>query len=232
MDYRSTDKPYPRGEICIRGHAVMREYYKNPEKTAETIDADGWLHTGDIGVFDDANRVRIIDRLKNIFKLSQVSIGVENISKDIFCLTYRRQGEYIAPEKIEGVYQKHELVAQAFVYGDSLQPCLVGIIVPDKDALLAWAAEKSEFAKLSADELCNSPDVKKAILKILNDHGKENDLKGFEQVKNIHLTMKEFSIENDMLTPTFKLKREVAQKVYSEQIKELYAALSNGRAFN
>ncbi|KAF7728420.1 Long chain acyl-CoA synthetase 7 peroxisomal [Apophysomyces ossiformis] len=210
MDYLSTDKPYPRGEICLRGHCVMREYYKTPEKTAEAIDADGWLHTGDIGQFDSANRLVIIDRLKNIFKLSQ--------------------GEYIAPEKIEGVYQKHELIAQAFVYGDSMQSSLVGVIVPDKDAFVAWG--RSQFASLETSELYTSPDVKKEILKKLNNFGKESDLKGFEQIRGIHLASEEFSIDNDLLTPTFKLKRETAKKYFAKEIEEMYATLSNGRSFN
>ncbi|KAI8379931.1 hypothetical protein EDC96DRAFT_492349 [Choanephora cucurbitarum] len=208
MDYLSTDKPYPRGEICIRGNAVMREYYKSPEKTAETIDQNGWLHTGDIGMFDAANRVVIIDRLKNIFKLSQ--------------------GEYIAPEKIEGVYQKHELVAQAYVYGDSMQASLVGVIVPDKGAFKAWAEEKfSSVSNPYEDEA-----VKKELLKELTAYGKQNDLKGFEQIRAIYLTAEEFSVENDLLTPTFKLKRETAKKVFQSQIETMYATLSNGRAFN
>ncbi|KAI8139562.1 hypothetical protein BJV82DRAFT_646093 [Fennellomyces sp. T-0311] len=210
MDYRSTDKPYPRGEICIRGTSIMREFYKVPEKTAEAIDADGWLHTGDIGMFDAANRVMIIDRLKNIFKLSQ--------------------GEYIAPEKIEGVYQKHELVGQAFVYGDSKQSSLVGVIVPDQDAYGPWLASK--FSNVPKAESYNNADVKKEILKLLNAFGKANDLKGFEQIRAIHLTDDEFTVENDLLTPTFKLKREVARKVYSTEIDVMYSTINNGRSFN
>lgn len=87
MDYRSTDKPYSRGEICIRGHSIMREYYKAPDKTAETVDEDGWLHTGDIGLFDSANRLKIIDRRKNIFKLSQVKNNLYMIFNAKFVFT-------------------------------------------------------------------------------------------------------------------------------------------------
>ncbi|KAI9245226.1 hypothetical protein BDA99DRAFT_447971 [Phascolomyces articulosus] len=210
MNYLSTDKPHPRGEICIRGHSIMREYYKVPDKTAETIDKDGWLMTGDIGLFDSANRIQIIDRRKNIFKLSQ--------------------GEYIAPEKIEGVYQKHELVAQAFAYGDSKQSSLVGVIVPDQEMYGPWLA--SNFPNVSKDESYTSPEVKKALIKLLTAFGKENDLKGFELLRDIHLTGDEFTVENDLLTPTFKLKREIARNVYSTEIDAMYTVLSNGRNFN
>lgn len=208
MEYTSNDQPFPRGEICIRGNSVMREYYKNPEKTAETLDEDGWLHTGDIGLFDECGRLSIIDRLKNIFKLSQ--------------------GEYIAPEKIEGVYQKHELVAQAFVYGDSLQSSLVGIIHPDKDELTKWAQSKPEFADKSFEDLCADAEVNKQLLSAMTAYGKSNDLKGFEQVKKIFITPEEFTVENDLLTPTFKLKREVAKKKFQKEIDAMYA----GRTFN
>ncbi|KAG2181074.1 hypothetical protein INT43_008656 [Umbelopsis isabellina] len=208
MEYTSNDQPFPRGEICIRGNSVMREYYKNPEKTAETLDEDGWLHTGDIGLFDECGRLSIIDRLKNIFKLSQ--------------------GEYIAPEKIEGVYQKHELVAQAFVYGDSLQSSLVGIIHPDKDELTKWAQSKPEFADKSFEDLCADAEVNKQLLSALTAYGKSNDLKGFEQVKKIFVTPEEFTVENDLLTPTFKLKREIAKKKFAKEIDAMYA----GRTFN
>ncbi|ORZ22655.1 hypothetical protein BCR42DRAFT_406711 [Absidia repens] len=207
MEYLTSDQPNPRGEICIRGHSVMHEYYKAPDKTAETLDADGWLHTGDIGVLDQAGRLIIIDRLKNIFKLSQ--------------------GEYVAPEKIEGVYQKHELVSQAFIYGNSLQSSLVAVVVPDKDNFDRWAKDRAD-----GQDIYRSDAVKAELLKTLVEFGKQNDLKGFEQMRAIHLSSEEFSIENDLLTPTFKLKREAAYKTYSKEIDDMYSALSNGRNFN
>lgn len=109
-----------------------------------------------------------------------------------------------------------------------MQSSLVGIIVPDKDAFSAWA--KEHFP--TVEDPYASDEVKKALLKELTAYGKENDLKGFEQMRSVYLTPNEFSIENDLLTPTFKLRRENAKKVYESQIEIMYASLSNGRAFN
>lgn len=117
LNYTSLDKdqdgnPTPRGEICIRGHGIFLGYYKEPEKTAEAIDNEGWLHTGDVGQLNTFNgSVKIIDRKKNLFKLAQ--------------------GEYIAPEKIENIYVKAKGAAEVFIHGDSLQSACVCICVPD-----------------------------------------------------------------------------------------------------
>lgn len=206
MGYTSKDEPFPRGEICFRGHNCFQGYYKLPDKTAETLDEDKWVHSGDIGLWDDKGRLKIIDRKKNIFKLAQ--------------------GEYIAPEKIENVYVNHELVAQAFVYGDSLQATLVSVIIPDEEQLKKWA-ESSGLSGKSFAELCKEEKVKKHILTSLQKHGKEHDLKGFENIKNVYLETELFSVDNDMLTPTFKIKRHQVKKKFQQQIDDMYAEIAS-----
>uniref|UniRef100_A0A8R7QDE5 4-coumarate--CoA ligase n=1 Tax=Triticum urartu TaxID=4572 RepID=A0A8R7QDE5_TRIUA len=122
MNYTCEDQPYPRGEICVRGPTIFRGYYKDEVQTRDVIDNDGWLHTGDIGLWLPGGRLKIIDRKKNIFKLAQ--------------------GEYIAPEKIENVYAKCKFIAQCFIYGDSFNSFLVAIVAVEPDVLKAWAASQ------------------------------------------------------------------------------------------
>uniref|UniRef100_A0A8D0AC42 Long-chain-fatty-acid--CoA ligase n=1 Tax=Sander lucioperca TaxID=283035 RepID=A0A8D0AC42_SANLU len=190
------------GEVCVKGPNVFKGYLKDPEKTAEAIDQDGWLHTGDIGKWLPNGTLKITDRKKHIFKLAQ--------------------GEYIAPEKIECVYSLSDPVAQIFVHGDSLQACLVGIVVPDPDFLPIWIKKKGIEGSYS--ELCKNKDVKNAILEDLLRLGKEAGLKSFEQVI-IALHPELFSVHNGLLTPTLKAKRAELRSYFREQIDELYATI-------
>ncbi|XP_038060861.1 long-chain-fatty-acid--CoA ligase 1-like isoform X2 [Patiria miniata] len=200
MKYFAADD---KGEICFKGPIVFKGYLKQPEKTSEAIDEDGWLHSGDVGQWNRNGTLKIIDRKKHIFKLSQ--------------------GEYVAPEKLESVYTQLSLVAQAFIFGDSLKSCLVGIIVPDEEELNKYAAKKKLTG--SFKELCEVKEVKEAILNQISEHGKEAGLKGFEVVKAIHLHSELFSTENGLLTPTFKNKRTTLTEQFQEELMNLYSAL-------
>lgn len=200
MNYFSVNN---EGEICIKGLNVFRGYLKDPEKTQEVLDKDGWLHTGDIGCWLPNGTLKIIDRKKNIFKLAQ--------------------GEYIAPEKIENIYTRSGPVSQIFIHGDSLRSSLVGVVVPDPDVLPSFAAKFG--VKGSLEELCQSKIVKEAILEDLQKIGKENGLKSFEQVKNIFVHPEPFSIENGLLTPTLKAKRGDIAKHFRTQIDSLYQSI-------
>ncbi|KAG8517553.1 Long-chain-fatty-acid--CoA ligase 1 [Galemys pyrenaicus] len=191
------------GEVCVKGSNVFQGYLKDPAKTAEAVDKDGWLHTGDIGKWLPNGTLKIIDRKKHIFKMAQ--------------------GEYIAPEKIENIYQRSEPVAQVFVHGESLQAFLIAIVVPDAETLRAWA-QKRGFSG-TFEELCRNKDVKKAILEDLVKLGKEAGLKPFEQVKGIALHTELFSIENGLLTPTMKAKRPELRNYFRSQIDELYSTI-------
>jgi long-chain acyl-CoA synthetase len=140
-----------RGEICYRGHNVFPGYYKDAAKTAEVLEADGWLHSGDIGLWDAEGNLRVVDRKKNIFKLAQ--------------------GEYVAAEKIEGALQRSHLVAQVFVYGDSLHSVLLAVVVPSEDGAKSWAKAHGKadgsLAALVADD-----EFKKAVLDDMTAQGR------------------------------------------------------------
>ncbi|PNI43473.1 ACSL1 isoform 7 [Pan troglodytes] len=191
------------GEVCVKGPNVFQGYLKDPAKTAEALDKDGWLHTGDIGKWLPNGTLKIIDRKKHIFKLAQ--------------------GEYIAPEKIENIYVRSEPVAQVFVHGESLQAFLIAIVVPDVETLCSWA-QKRGFEG-SFEELCRNKDVKKAVLEDMVRLGKDSGLKPFEQVKGITLHPELFSIDNGLLTPTMKAKRPEMRNYFRSQIDELYSTI-------
>ena len=204
MNYTSKDTPNPRGEICLRGPHIFKGYYKEEEKTKEALDKDGWLHTGDIGLWDEKGRLCLVDRKKNIFKLAQ--------------------GEYVAPEKIESAYVKSKWVGQIFVHGDSFKAFLVAVVIPNDENLLPWCKENGIEGKTLEDVIHNEK-VKQHILEDMLKVGKQLDLKSFEQVKDIHLDHRLFTIENGLLTPTFKLKRHKAREYYNEVIKALVESI-------
>uniref|UniRef100_G3SZX1 Long-chain-fatty-acid--CoA ligase n=1 Tax=Loxodonta africana TaxID=9785 RepID=G3SZX1_LOXAF len=191
------------GEVCVKGANVFKGYWKDPAKTAEALDKDGWLHTGDIGKWLPNGTLKIIDRKKHIFKLSQ--------------------GEYIAPEKIENIYIRSEPVAQVFVHGESLQSFLIAIVVPDVETLCPWAQKRG--LEGSFEELCRNKDVKKAILEDMVRLGKDSGLKPFEQIKDIALHRELFSVDNGLLTPTMKAKRPELRNYFRSQIEELYSTI-------
>lgn len=205
MEYRSNDVVEgvfaPRGEICFRGPAVIPGYFKLKDKTDEAIDKDGWLHSGDVGLIRPNGSLKIIDRKKNIFKLAQ--------------------GEYVAPEKLENIFARIPVVAQNFVHGDSLEAYLVAVVIPDEIQLKKWA-EKEGIEEEDFAELCKLDKTKEYLLSEITKEARAEGLLGFEIPRNIYVESVAFTPESDILTPTFKLKRNIATKKYRAQIDIMY----------
>jgi len=189
LEYLVTDKPRPRGELLLRGPVVFREYYRNPTETAKVFDADGWFRSGDIGEVDELGRFRIIDRKKNVLKLSQ--------------------GEYVSPERLENVYVgASNLVAMAFVHGDSKESSLVGVFGVDPEQFAPFASKilGTPVAATDAPALqaaVADARVRKAFLQKIDEIGKKHKFNGYERVRNCHLAVEPFSIENELFTPTY-----------------------------
>jgi len=204
MSYFSTDttdgKPTPRGELLVRGGAVSPGYWRNPEMTKKTFTEDGWVHTGDVAKVWPGGYLTIIDRKKNLFKLAQ--------------------GEYVAPESLENIYQLSSYVSQIYVTGNSYMNFVVAIIVPREDTMAEWA--KKNGLDANYDLIRKNDKFKLDILKDLARIAIESNKNGFEMVKNAYLTKEPFSIENDTMTPTQKIKRYNAEKKYKKEIDEMY----------
>jgi long-chain acyl-CoA synthetase len=195
------------GEVCVYGPNVMKGYYKNPEETAKALDDEGWLHTGDIGQWTKNGTLKLIDRKKHIFKLSQ--------------------GEYIAPEKVETVYSRSQYVAQCFVYGESLRSSIVAVIVPNFETLIPVVQHQLEIATETPQELCKIESVKSLVFKDMQTFAQNSGLlHSFEQIKAIHLHHELFSVENGLLTPTFKTKRISCKEFFKQQIAQMYESLN------
>lgn len=205
MHYTSHDcnevmEPSPRGEICFKGPCVMPKYFKNIEANSEAFDSHGWLHSGDIGRLKPDGSIQIIDRKKNIFKLSQ--------------------GEYVAPEKIENIYTKSQFVAQAFVHGDSFKEFCVAVIVPDQLVLEKFA--NSIGICEDWESICKKKEILEVVLADITKIGLEAGLLKFEQVKKIHLHPELLTPDNGLLTPTMKLKRFETREYFQGVINALY----------
>jgi len=198
------------GEVCTKGICNFAGYHKNKEETDKILESDGWLHTGDIGRWNPDGTLSIIDRKKNIFKLSQ--------------------GEYVASEKIEMCVSKSKYVAQPWIYGNSFLPMLVAVVTPDYAELAKAAKEGGWFVEGNA-ALAAKDEAKKFILDEMIREGKAAKLKTFELPKAVFLEgeinelMQGFSIANDCLTPTFKLKRPQLLKRYQKQVDAMYVGL-------
>ena len=185
------------GEILARGPNIMKGYYKKKKETEETI-VNGWLHTGDIGVFDSEGYLMITDRKKHLFKTSA--------------------GKYIAPTHIENIFLASKYIDQFVLIGDK-RMFLSALIVPDYEALKEYA-DAHKIAYTNESDLTNNEQIYKLIE---NDMSKlQKQLANYERVRKFALLDKPFTIETGEITPSLKIKRKVVEEKYNYLIEKMY----------
>ena len=193
----------PAGEICLKGPLIFNGYYKNDLENAKAFDEEGYFHTGDVGrIFPNlGNGLKIVDRVKEIFKLSQ--------------------GEYIIPAKLESVYSKSNLIQQIMIYGNSSLNNIIAIICPEKH----HCAEELEISEedLVKDE--ENQKLKNIIIKDLNRLALEANFNGLEKVKFVLLTFEGFTIANECMTPTMKIVRKKVEIRYKDRLEKLFSIM-------
>ena len=193
----------PAGEICLKGPLIFNGYYKNDLENSKAFDEDGYFHTGDVGrIFPYyGNGLKIVDRVKEIFKLSQ--------------------GEYIIPAKLESVYVKSNFIQQIMIYGNSTMNNILAIICPDKQHC-ARELDITEEELIKDEE---NPKLKKIILNDLDRLAIEANFNGLEKVKFILLTFEGFTIQNECMTPTMKIVRKKVEIRFKNRIEKLFSLM-------
>ncbi|QDX26563.1 long-chain fatty acid--CoA ligase [Sphingomonas suaedae] len=192
------------GEILVRGELVMHGYWRNEAETARVLKPDpaepnkgAWLHTGDIGVIDEKGRIKITDRKKDI------------IVND--------KGDNVAPQKVEGMLTLQPEIMQAMIAGDR-KPYMTAVIVPDPEWTQEWCARNAEKCDLAA--LREDHDYRAAVGAAVERVNK--DLSVIERVRRFILADEPFTIENQQLTPSLKIRRHVLREVYGQRMDALY----------
>lgn len=190
-------KLMPDGEICVKGPSVMMGYYKRPDLTAETV-IDGWLHTGDIGIFENEKFLKITDRKKELFKTSG--------------------GKYVAPQPIENKMKESPFIEQIMIVGAE-EKFVGALIIPSIPNLKEWMSHKDIPFTTTADAIHNPKvlDLYKEIIESFNQF-----FNHVEQVKKFELLPEEWTIDTGELTPTLKLKRKVIMEKYRKAVERIY----------
>jgi fatty acid CoA ligase FadD9 len=202
LGYFSTDRPYPRGEIVVRTNTMSLGYYKDENTTANSF-MNGWFHTGDIGQIEGPKVIKIIDRKKNIVKLSQ--------------------GEFVSLNEMELVYFKSTFVNQVCIHGDSQFPFLVAIVVPNLTALNEHFGVDLNGTDLpNLESYCDRAEVKELIWNDFRYLATLNKLRSFERIKHVILTPVKWSSANGLLTATDKINRRAIVAKFSAQLAALF----------
>ena len=186
------------GEICVKGPSVMMGYYKRPDLTAETI-IDGWLHTGDIGVFEDGKFLKITDRKKELFKTSG--------------------GKYVAPQPIENKMKESPFVEQIIIVGAD-QKFVGALIVPSLPNLREWMKENG-LPFTTAEAAIKNPKILELYRELIESFNKF--FNHVEQIKKFELLPNEWSVDSGEMTPKLSLKRKIIMEKYADAVGRIYS---------
>ena len=185
-------------EILVKGSGIMKGYYKNPEETAKVFTEDGWMKTGDAGIFDNEGNLTITDRIKDLMKTSN--------------------GKYIAPQPIENMFSNNSYINQIMLIAED-KPFVSALIVPNFETL----EEKIKTLGVpftNWKEVVENEKVQKFYQELID--GIQSNVSSFEKIKKFILMPADFEIQNGEITPTLKIKRNIVLEKYSEKINTIY----------